>query len=352
MIQSNYIYLVSFLFGISLFDVMSIRSSRFSFLTTASNTLKDSSMNCIRRGSQNSLRVNNYIRGFPTRSLISPILATMLFPLSSTLAEAVENGNVIVSSPSVSSCAYPSITPSAAFLLTNNELDTFLTIGGLVFCVFSIYAAILAFFQLAPYFMLYGFRGLETSVIKLQIGLDAENWSDCDTTIETETLSDFTRPTMGKLLSEGAMKLLRRQADWNSATLDSRVFRSYSAAELEFHRLSLAEQSKLQRDEGRMVLGDGQQKRSQQQQQQQRQLSSPVAMSKPRGGSELVVVTLLVMIRGRSGTYRGLTGILPLDRPFSTRNMAEVRQSLLALASEALLDSGKYMEFAEILWCR
>eukprot|EP01036_Dinobryon_divergens_P032435 gene32435-42023_t len=135
------------------------------------------------------------------------------------------------------------------------------------------------------------------------------------------------------------MKLLRRQADWNSATLDSRVFRSYSAAELEFHRLSLAEQSKLQRDEGRMVLGDGQQKRSQQQQQQQRQLSSPVAMSKPRGGSELVVVTLLVMIRGRSGTYRGS---YPWTAP-------SPRLSLLALASEALLDSGKYMEFAEIL---
>eukprot|EP01036_Dinobryon_divergens_P032433 gene32433-42021_t len=282
----------------------------------------------------------------------------MLFPLSSTLAEAVENGNIIVSSPSVSSCAYPSITPVATFLLANNELDTFLTIGGIVFCVFSIYAAILAFFQLAPYFMLYGFRGLETSVIKLQIGLDAESWSDSDTTIETETLSDFTRPTMGQLLSEAAMKLLRRQADWNSAALDSRVFRSYSAAELEFHRLSLTEQSKLQGDEGRstnLVLGGGLKRLSQQQ--QQRQLSSPVAMSKPRGGSELVVVTLLVMIRGRSGTYRGLTGILPLDRPFSspgregTRTIAEVRQSLLALASEALLDSGKYMEFAEILCC-
>ena len=36
------------------------------------------------------------------------------------------------------------------------------------------------------------------------------------------------------------------QVDWNLASLDSRVHLSLSAAELEFHRISLVERSKLQ----------------------------------------------------------------------------------------------------------
>jgi hypothetical protein len=71
--------------------------------------------------------------------------------------------------------------------------------------------------------------------------------------------------------------------------------------------------------------------------------------------SEVVVVTLLVLIRGRSGTYRGLTGLQTLDRSLSseeTRTAAEVKRSLLALASEALLDDSKYLEQAEVLCSR
>ena len=361
--QSNYIYIISFLFG-SLFDVTSIRnvaSSRLpSSLTTTSSkiviTLKDR-MNYIRE-LPNSLHANNCIRVLPTRALISPILVAMLFPLSSALAETVENGNIIVSSSSMSS----SVT-TAAFLLTSGELDIVLTIiGGFFFFSCAIPFAIAAFYhQLVPFFIKYGFRGLETSVVKLQIGLDAETWSESDSKDMPENLSDLSSWTMGKRLSEAAVKLLHRQADWNSATLDSRVFRSFSAAELEYHRLSLSEQSKIQGEgegHGTNLLRSQQQWLDKLRKWYNNSLpSQPVVMSKSIG-SEVVVVTLLALIRGRSGTYRGLTGILPVDRRLlslfmvgggQTTTAAEVRQSLLALASEALLDDGLNMERAEVL---
>eukprot|EP01036_Dinobryon_divergens_P031862 gene31862-41345_t len=40
-------------------------------------------------------------------------------------------------------------------------------------------------------------------------------------------------------------KLLSRQANWHSASLDSLIFLSFSSAEFDYHRLSLVERSKL-----------------------------------------------------------------------------------------------------------
>jgi uncharacterized membrane protein len=91
-----------------------------------------------------------------------------------------------------------------------------------------------------------GFRGFKTSVVKLQIGLDAEKWSAGDTKDMSQTMSDISKQIRGRKLSETALTLLRRQDDWNSASLDTRIFRRFSFAELEYHRLSLAEQSKIQ----------------------------------------------------------------------------------------------------------
>ena len=89
---------------------------------------------------------------------------------------------------------------------------------------------------------------------------------------------------------------------------------------------------------------------------------SPSSPSPPRqqdvdvtsssAGSEVVVVTFLVLLRGRSGTYRGPTGLQTVDRLLGSREIrtaAEVKRSLLTLVSEALLNDCKYLEQAEVL---
>ena len=46
-------------------------------------------------------------------------------------------------------------------------------------------------------------------------------------------------------ISDATSKLLSMQGDWHSASLDSRIFLSFSRAEFDYHRLSLVERSKL-----------------------------------------------------------------------------------------------------------
>ena len=64
----------------------------------------------------------------------------------------------------------------------------------------------------------------------------------------------------------------------------------------------------------------------------------------------MVVVTLLALIRGKSTTSRPFFSSL-LGREGDTRTTAEVRRSLTALASEALLDGSSNLQLAEILCC-
>jgi hypothetical protein len=68
----------------------------------------------------------------------------------------------------------------------------------------------------------------------------------------------------------------------------------------------------------------------------------------------------VLLLRGRSGTYRGLSGLLPLDRSFLSsslgigreiRTAAEVCQSLLAMTSEVLPDNDRHLVQAEIYCC-
>ena len=110
------------------------------------------------------------------------------------------------------------------------------------------------------------------------------------------------------------------QVDWNSASLDSRVYLSLSAAELEFHRISLVERSKLQwtgaGTSDNLVGGRYSTKaarkaagRSQISPQPQ---SSSLARSTGAEIAVVVVVTLVLLLRGRSGTYRCLSGLLPV----------------------------------------
>ena len=45
-------------------------------------------------------------------------------------------------------------------------------------------------------------------------------------------------------MSDVVVKLLGAQVDWNSVSLDSRIYHSFVSAELEYHRFSVVERSK------------------------------------------------------------------------------------------------------------
>ena len=361
-------YLFFSLIGTCLHNVNSMRTgksgcSRLPFLASIINKIP-----------------NTFHDSVPKASvIISPILfaiSSVFLPLSPTLADTMENGNAIMVAAGDHSLALSSfVSPNAyqfifspTFLLTSSEtldelylelalrvLYIFLYVG---FCV----KAITQFFSSE-------IRGLDTSVVKLQIGLDAENWSDRDTKDMSQKLSDFPREKRGQQLSEAAVTLLRKQADWNSATLDNRIYISFSDAELEYHRLSVVERSKLQRvaKKGNIQFDSSLFNNSSDDVKQwglqslEKLLgwskpSSPppqtmtMSRSKSIGGSEVVVVTLLALIRGKSTTSRPFFSSL-LGREGDTRTTAEVRRSLTALASEALLDGSSNLQLAEILCC-
>ena len=353
----NFIYLISFLLGVSLYTVNSMQNgksgSRLPFLATTSS-------NCI-----NKISNTCHVSTLKTRAIIPPVLvalSSVFLSVSPTLAETMETGNVMMASTDdhslavvssfVSSNAYQLISSSTLSLASYDTFDKLYPV--FVILLYAVICWILN--DVIHKFVWYGFRGFNTSVVKLQIGLDAETWSDSDS--KDIMSSGLPRERM---LSEAAVTLLRKQADWKSATLGTRIYSSFAAAELEYHRLSVVERSKLQRvvaneKEGNAVADlihnsakdveqrnqqwlDSQQGRSQ----QQLQTTTRITSESSSVGSEVVVVTLLALIRGKSSTGRSFWG--------DTRTTAEVRRSLAALASEALLDGGKNLQLAEVLCC-
>ena len=129
---------------------------------------------------------------------------------------------------------------SSSFLSASIDPEVFPNLSVLIAFIYVLDGAYHLSFPL-------GLRELETSVIKLQIGLNAEKWSCSDTNDMSQTSYRYmSKQERGRKLSKTALALLRRQDDWNSASLDSRIYRSFSLAELEYHRLSLIEQSKIQ----------------------------------------------------------------------------------------------------------
>jgi uncharacterized membrane protein len=84
-----------------------------------------------------------------------------------------------------------------------------------------------------------------TTVVKLQIGLDAD-WADEHNVMQTlsELSLQSSAPPANKL-SEVSLALLRRQLDWNCAAFDCRLYRRVSKAELDFHHQCLSESAKL-----------------------------------------------------------------------------------------------------------
>jgi uncharacterized membrane protein len=285
----------------------------------------------------------------------------------------MENGNAIMVAAGYHSLALSSfVSPNAyqyisssTFLLTSSESLDKLFYLQLSLQGFYIFLYVGFCVKVIPNFFSSGIRAFDTSVVKLQIGLDAESWSDMDTKDMSRMLSDLPKEKRGQQLSEAAVTLLRKQADWNSATLDSRIYNSFSDAELEYHRLSVVERSKLQREakKGNIQFDSSDFNNSIQsndvKQWGLQSLEKLLGRSKPSspppqtmsmsrsnsiGGSEVVVVTLLALIRGRSTTsLMGGWG--------DTRTTAEVRRSLTALASEALLDGSSNLQLAEILCC-
>ena len=173
-----------------------------------------------------------------------------------------------------------------------------------------------------------GSLGSGATVIKLQIGLDAD-WSDSLnimrilSDISSKQNSLTTRSAISSLLSDAAIALLRKQADWNSATCEGQVFNSISKAEPLYQRISVSERTKFERE----TTGDG--------------LLNDYATLKPRGSNTQAVVSLVVAMRGKSEAYLGTSGV---------RSVADVRRCLQSLASEALTDEGENVMGVEVLW--
>eukprot|EP01036_Dinobryon_divergens_P029976 gene29976-39153_t len=173
-----------------------------------------------------------------------------------------------------------------------------------------------------------GSLGSGATVIKLQIGLDAD-WSDNTnimrilSDISTKQNSLSTRSAISSLLSDAAIALLRKQSDWNSATCDGQVFNSVSKAEPLFQRISVSERTKFEKE----TNGDA--------------LLNDYSTLKPRGSNTQAVVSLVVAIRGKSDAYLGTSGV---------RSVGDVRKCLQSLASEALTDEGENVMGVEVLW--
>ena len=177
-----------------------------------------------------------------------------------------------------------------------------------------------------------GSLGSGATVVKVQIGLDAD-WSDSGSIMRT--LSDLSlkhnsvnsRGEISRLLSDAAIALLRKQSDWNSATVDSQLFNGASKAEPVFQRISVNERTKFEKetngDSNWNSLMNGE---------------SPRFLA--RGTNTQAVVSLVVALRGKSDAHLG-SGV---------RSVADVRKCLQSLASEALTDEGENVMGVEVLW--
>ena len=226
------------------------------------------------------------------------------------------------------------------------------------------------------------------TVVKLQIGLTAD-WSEEQNIMNT--LSEIvTRKSSSasKKVSDAVVALLRRQSDWNSATMDCQISGTVSQAELEYYQLFVSEKIKLlhssddssnvalvvtnsaptkaQKPEVEVMWWDKKLSKSPDmaQQEQEQVEPSPDAIVGPT--KTQAVVSLLAVIRGRSGTYRGLTGIKLIDGVLSflfgrwrwrwwinngRSSLYDVmRNCLLRLATEALVNDGNDILRAEVMY--
>eukprot|EP01036_Dinobryon_divergens_P031861 gene31861-41344_t len=367
MIQLNFIYAVSsFLFGISLLCTANSAFARLPFLSAASKSMISLNKNNF-LGFLNTVPVSRSVE--VRRTTISPWLVaftSIFFPFSPTLANTMVNGNgemiadeKLFTLFSSVSCSVNQCISSFAFFLAYDDAE-FLQEVILNYGFPAISILIVKF--LVDYSK-NEFRSPEATMLKLQIGLDAQNWSDSDSKDMDKIKSDMRYPSLREFstsISDATLKLLSRQGDWHSASLDSRIFRSFSSAEFDYHRLSLVEQSKLRAgcSEGttsKSLVGDIPRPVGEWQQRQEKlQLlvggsrstatSSTSSFSSSSSSSfpsemKTVVVTFVFLFRGQSATYR---------RGESDFTAAEVRESLLTLTAEVLQDRQRLAQ-AEIL---
>ena len=187
-------------------------------------------------------------------------------------------------------------------------------------------------------------KSMAATVINLQIGLDAD-WAEEHNIMQT--LSEVSlRSAPADKLSEVSVALLRRQLDWNSAAFDCRVYRIFSKAELEFHQQCLSEWTKLHNNSG-----------NRRDMSPKKLIKSELEIVPATGLTKTqVVVSLIAVVRGRSDIYRGLTGLRFIDRLVSYvvggwhGSVSDVRDCLVRLAAEAIVDKGLNIKNAQIIY--
>jgi uncharacterized membrane protein len=172
-----------------------------------------------------------------------------------------------------------------------------------------------------------GSLGSGATVLKLQVSLDS-NWSQRGNIMETLTdlasrkgSSINSRSDISSLLSEASIALLRRESDWNSATIDGEVFNGGNnaiKAEPFYQKLAITERTKFEKESIGTIRS-----------------SNVVSGSLPTQA----VVSILVAIRGKSEAYKK-----------NVSNTREVKEILQSLASEALTDEGENIMAVEVLW--
>ena len=279
---------------------------------------------------------------------IAPIAITSIFPplpsFARDSANNVRGGSRVHSHVQSAAIEQKSPTVIDAFSSTFFPVLPFFTVGMLYIMLFL--GVLVPFTNLLISISESNFLGYLRSqistaatVVKLQIGLDAD-WADEHNVMQT--LSELSSAPANKL-SEGSVALLRRQLDWNSAAFDCRLYRRGSTAELDFHHHCLSEWAKAH--SGNPVPSKLLEKSS------QLEIVSAAGLTKSQ-----VVVSLIAIIRGRSGIYRGFTGLRFVDRLIGfvfggwRGSVPDARDCLLRLAAEATVDKGANILNAEIIY--
>lgn len=170
----------------------------------------------------------------------------------------------------------------------------------------------------------------ETSVIKLQVGMDSD-WSKAENIIENlNSISTNTninslgkRSDIADMLSTVSLILLRKENDWNSVAYESKIFdtKNDRKAELYFQKLAIMERSKYDKE----IIPT----------------PSKIQDNHTNSSSKTqVVVSLIVAIKGRSDAY--------LKNHIIT--ISELHRCLQSFAYESLADSGENIIALELSW--
>eukprot|EP00640_Fibrocapsa_japonica_P001507 CAMPEP_0113934494 /NCGR_PEP_ID=MMETSP1339-20121228/1817_1 /TAXON_ID=94617 /ORGANISM="Fibrocapsa japonica" /LENGTH=388 /DNA_ID=CAMNT_0000936327 /DNA_START=73 /DNA_END=1239 /DNA_ORIENTATION=+ /assembly_acc=CAM_ASM_000762 len=174
--------------------------------------------------------------------------------------------------------------------------------------------------------------GQGVSVLKFQLALNVKDRTAMsllnDLRVVSESSSTSSRFGLSNVVSEVALTLLRRSAEWEAVASELQYFgpRDASKAESAFGRISTGERSKVQQESGQVdgmsVGGFANQK-----------------VGAGDGDATLAVVTIALALRGDS--LKSFDGV---------NNISQAQAALRAISADVATDGGENVLAAEVLW--